>query len=364
MRALALTETPDHVCGRYRIRAFAPALEAAGCSLVVQGISRAIVGRFRQIERASEFDTVVLQRKLLPGWQLDHLRRRARHLVFDFDDAVLYRDSYDRRGPHCERRERRFRRTVQLVDVVIAGNDFLADCALRSGAHPERVRVIPTCIPTERYPVSDHPRRRAGIDLTWIGSSSTLVGLETQRALWERIGRDVEGSRLRLICDRFPEFGSLPVIPVSWSEATEASELAVADVGVSWIPNDLWSRGKCGLKLLQYQAAGLPAVANPVGVHPEMIRPGITGFLPNTSDEWIDAIRTLRNDPQSAATMGAAARKSVDQGYSVTAWAPTFVGTIAGNSTPPPPKSRVFTPPTKPTRRPVILEQNAPRSER
>jgi glycosyltransferase involved in cell wall biosynthesis len=364
MRALALTESLDHVCGRYRIRAFAPALEAAGCSLVFQGISRSIVGRIRQLDRAIDFDTVILQRKLLPGWQLGLLRRRARHLVFDFDDAVLYRDSYDRRGHRCPRRDRRFRRTMQLVDAVIAGNDFLADCALRSGARPENVRVIPTCIATERYPVSDHTRSRTGIDLTWIGSSSTLAGLEAQRALWEKIGRHVGGSRLRLISDRFPDLGGLPVIPVTWSEASEASELATADVGVSWVPDDLWSRGKCGLKVLQYQAAGLPAVANPVGVHPEMIRPGITGFLPNTSEEWIDAIRTLRDDPHGAAAMGAAARKSVEEGYSVTAWAPTFVGTIAGHATPPAPKSRQWPSTTESTRWPVVREHSDLRSGR
>jgi hypothetical protein len=138
----------------------------------------------------------------------------------------------------------------------------------------------------------------------------------------------------------------------------------VADVGVSWVPDDPWSWGKCGLKVLQYQAAGLPALANPVGVHPEMIRPGITGFLPSTSEEWIEAIRTLRDDPGRAAAMGAAARKSVEQGYSVTAWAPTFVGAIAGHATPPPPKSRLRHSATESTRGPVVREHTDLRSGR
>ena len=84
---------------------------------------------------ASRFDAVLLQRKLLPGWQLRELRKAdSRRLIFDFDDAVLYRDSYDRRGPHHRRRSDRFQRTVQMADTVIAGNDFLADCALKAGA--------------------------------------------------------------------------------------------------------------------------------------------------------------------------------------------------------------------------------------
>ena len=308
MRALALAETADHVCARYRVRAFAPGLGSAGWSLDVRGVERGAVGRLRQLDRAGGYDAVVLQRKLLPGWQFDLLRRRARRLVFDFDDAILYRDSYDPRGPHCPRRLRRFRRTVQAADVVVAGNDFLADCALRNGARPEDVQVIPTCIQTDLYPVLEPNDRASGIDLTWIGSSSTLAGLEARRDLWTRIGSEVEGARLRLICDRFPDFGPLPVVAVPWSEATEAAELGRADAGLSWLPDDLWSQGKCGLKTLQYGSAGLPVVTNPVGVHPSMVVDGVTGFLASTPGEWVDAVRTLRDDPPRRREMGRGAR--------------------------------------------------------
>src|SRR5947209_4161568 len=124
MKALALVDAPDHVCCRYRVRAFEPALNDAGWSLTMRGLARGAWRRWSQLARADEFDAVVLQRKLLPGWQLRELRRRSRHLVFDFDDAVLYRDSYDPHGPFCRRRAGRFARTVRLADTVIAGNDF------------------------------------------------------------------------------------------------------------------------------------------------------------------------------------------------------------------------------------------------
>ena len=137
------------------------------------------------------------------------------------------------------------------------------------GPAAERVRVIPTCVDPDRYP----PPRPAGagdaaghVDLVWIGSSSTLQGLERQRPLWERLGargpgRPAPGDlrpvpRLRAACRSSPSPGARRPRP---------RELAAGDVGISWVPDDLWSRGKCGLKVLQYQAAGLPVVANPVG---------------------------------------------------------------------------------------------------
>ena len=119
-----------------------------------------------------------------------------------------------------------FRRTVRAADVVIAGNDFLADCALRSGARAESVWVIPTCVETDAYSIARPPGRTGGIELAWIGSSSTLAGLESRRDLWERVGREVAGARLRVICDRHPYFGPLAVVPVAWSEATEAAATA------------------------------------------------------------------------------------------------------------------------------------------
>ena len=97
----------------------------------------------------------------------------------------------------------------------------------------------------------------------------------------------------------------MPVVAVPWTEATEADVLAAGDVGISWVPDDLWSRGKCGLKVLQYQAAGLPVLANPVGVHPEMIAPGVSGFLAATADDWVEAVRALADDPPLRHRMGA-----------------------------------------------------------
>jgi glycosyltransferase involved in cell wall biosynthesis len=337
MKALALVDSPGHVCCRYRIQAFAPALRRAGIDLEIVPLASGLLPRALQVTRLPRFDTIILQRKLLPHWQLKSLRAHTRQLVFDFDDAVLYRDSYDPRGPICAKRRRRFEETVRACDTIVAGNDFLADCALRSGARPERVRVIPTCVDTERYPLVNASVSKPGIDLVWIGSSSTLQGLESEQGVWDRLAREVPGVRLRLIADRTAELGSMPVEYITWRQDTEATEVAAGEIGVSMVPDDLWSLGKCGLKVLQYQAAGLPVLASPVGVHKEMIESGVTGWLPRSAAEWVDAVRTLANDDLLRHEMGRAGRASVEANYSVKAWEATFVATLAGASSVPPP---------------------------
>ncbi len=211
MNLLALVEAPDHVCCRYRIRAFAPALQDAGWSLTCESLEKGTIARALQLRRAERFDAVVLQRKLLPAWQLRILRRSARYLVFDYDDAVLYRDSNDPRGPESRRRFRRFTQTVQLVDTVVAGNDFLADCALRAGAGVERVHVIPTCVDPRIYPTARQESANGHVELVWIGSSSTLKGLEQPRTIWNALAErhpSTQASRdLRPVPGGFPGSG-------------------------------------------------------------------------------------------------------------------------------------------------------------
>ena len=124
-----------------------------------------------------------------------------------------------------------------------------------------------------------------------------------------------------MICDRFLSLQHLPVVRCLWSEAAAPAALADADIGISWLPDDLWSRGKCGLKVLQYMAAGLPVVANPVGLQAELVRHGETGFLAETPAQWRAAIERLTHDPALRRRLGCAGRQRVETMFSVAAGA-------------------------------------------
>jgi glycosyltransferase involved in cell wall biosynthesis len=333
MHWIGLVDHPEHVCCRYRLAAFRPFLEQAGHTLELvtmpcQWWSR--IGLFQRMRGAN----VIVQRRLLAGWQRSQLRRAARRLLFDFDDAMFLRDSYAARGPHDRRRLHRFAGMVRCADAVIAGNAFLAEHAAE-WTDERSIQVIPTCVDPERYPLSESRGRaelgneKRELELVWVGSSSTLPGLQAIAPLLEDIGQRVPGARLKLLCDRFLTLHHLPVLPVPWTETNEAAEIARADIGISWLPDDAWSRGKCGLKVLQYMAAGLPVVANPVGVQSEMVRHGETGFLARTPAQWIEAVRRLAEDGELRRRLGDAGRRLVESRYSVTAGAARWVRLLA-----------------------------------
>ncbi len=326
MHLIALVDSPDHVCCRYRLAAFRSLLADAGHTLDLQTLPRRWWSRLWLLQ-SLRGQSVILQRRLLPAWEVALLRRTVKHLLFDLDDAVFLRDSFSPRGQEHPGRLRRFRTTVLACDAVIAGNAFLAEQAGR-WTGMDRVHVIPTCVDPALY----RPRRDAGNDhrlqMVWVGSSSTLQGLETVRAMLEEIGESIPGVELKLICDRFIRLRRLPVIDCPWSEATEAGDIATGDIGISWIPDDQWSRGKCGLKVLQYMAAGLPVVANPVGVHPELVRSGENGYLATTPGAWVEAIMRLTWDRALRLRMGRAGRARLEADYSVRAGAQRWLAVI------------------------------------
>jgi len=312
---VGLVQSVEHVCCRYRLAAYRPFMERAGHTLELRPWPRGWWSRLTIGQDLRDFDAVIVQRRLLPDWQLRLLRRHARRLIFDFDDAVFLRDSYAAKGTDSSSRLHRFQSVAQAADLLIAGNAFLAEQGRRCGS--AKVDTIPTCVEPARYPLAKHRRSRADVELVWIGSSSTLRGLELIRPLLEQIGRRCPGTALKIICDRFLHLDGLPVVRRPWSEECEAHELAASDIGISWLPDDAWSRGKCGLKVLQYMAAGLPVVANSVGVQTELVRHGETGFLADTPEEWIEAIGMLAGDAELRRQMGRAGRQRVEDEYSV-----------------------------------------------
>jgi hypothetical protein len=328
MKALALIESPQHVCYRYRLEAFAWALAERGVFLEAAPLAKPIVPRMAQLVAAGKADVVILQRKLLPLWQLGLLRRCAKRLLFDLDDAVFQRDSFSRKGSRSRMRLHRYRATVHAADAVIAGNDYLRQHAA-AHTHPEQVHVVPTCVEPRWYLPASHERTDSHVRLVWIGQQTTLPSLVCARGHFDAVVRRLPTIELRVICDAAPDLGALRVTARPWSAATEAAELSDADVGISWLPDDSWSLGKCGLKVLQYMAAGLPVVANPVGMNRRLVVHGETGFLASTAEQWAAAVACLAENPRLRQQMGAAGRRFVEQHYSVARWGPRIAALVA-----------------------------------
>ena len=88
------------------------------------------------------------------------------------------------------------------------------------------------------------------------------------------------------------------------------------------LPDDQWSKGKCGLKALQYMALGIPTICSPVGVNSTIIRDGKNGFLADGKEEWIEKLKRLLHSFELRKKLGLAGRETVEESYSAESQAP------------------------------------------
>jgi hypothetical protein len=294
VRVLLLTHDRADPSFRVRWERFRPALRAGGVETVVREVPRFFRGSTWRAARG--FDATVLHRRLLTASHFRRLRRNARHLVFDFDDALCYRPA----PPHRSwSRARRFFRTVEASDLVLAGNRVLAGYArLRA----RRVLVLPSTV--DPYPAAG---KLGEFTAVWIGQRATLPHLETVRPALL-----AAGFRLRVIADAAPP----GVEHVPWALATEGVGLAECHAGLMPLPRTPFTRGKCGYKLLQYFAAGLPAVASPVGVNRTLAVGG--ALLAQSPEEWVAALARLRDDADLRRGLGARGRRFALRRYGTT----------------------------------------------
>ncbi len=314
MRVLFLIQGPDVAASRYRVLQYLPLLEREGIASEVARIPDGWIARWRFLGRLSAYDLVFFQRKRPRGLFLGRARRNARRIVYDFDDALWFRNS-THEDPVAPTRARVFRTMLRAADLVIAGNQFLADGAKADGA---KAVVLPSPIDVSRYEVRP-PAREAGAPFTigWIGAHGSIHYLEGMKEVLDRVAARVPSARLEIVCDRFFDCARMPVVKTAWSEEGEAAAVRRFDVGVMPLSDDPWSWGKCGLKALQYGAAGVPAVVTPVGINREIVRDGIEGRWATTTREWEEALVALAADPEARRRMGLAARARVESDYSL-----------------------------------------------
>jgi glycosyltransferase involved in cell wall biosynthesis len=332
MRLLALLNGgADHPSSRFRVLQHLDSLRARGLEAEIVVAKRGSGYAPLQLRRlAAGRDVILIQKKLFSPWKLRLLPRRV-PVVYDFDDAVfeVSPDEEDRFGrERAEKRgrsrRRRFARTLDRAALVLAGNRFLAGHAQTAS----RVAILPTGVDLAPYPgvrVRDALQRRLAAGepprIGWIGSRPSLRYLAMLAAPLRAACARVPGARLE-VCNEFLDLPGVPVEKRTWSAAREADDLLDFDVGLMPIDDRPFSRGKCGLKILQYQAAGVPVVCSPVGANNDIVRDGATGLHATGDASWTEAIVRLLSDRDFASRLAAAARRRVETEYAASVIGP------------------------------------------
>jgi glycosyltransferase involved in cell wall biosynthesis len=327
-RVLFLGAGLHNASWRFRVAQYLPHLRARGIAATGGELAAAWPDRLRLLASAARYDVVCVHRALLTPLELVCLRRAAPRYVFDFDDAIMFRDSAAARMV-SRRRQRRVARMLRGAAAVLAGNDYLAAWAAPLGA---RVTVLPTAVDLAAYPVG--PPADGPPTIGWIGTRSTLMYLRGALPALARLAARHPRLTVRVVSDGGLEAAGVPLRNMPWSLAEEVDELRRFQVGIMPLPDDPWTRGKCAVKVLQYFAAGLPVVCSPVGVARDIVAHGRNGFLASSDDEWVAHLDALLADADLRRRLGAAGRALVEERFSVRATLPRLVDALLGVAAP------------------------------
>lgn len=241
--------------------------------------------------------------------------------VVDFDDALFHR--YDKHRSRFIRLilGRKIDAVMKHAALVIAGNEYLAERARSAGAR--RVEIVPTAVDVERYSIKHECSDQTPV-VGWIGSPSTSAYLLSLKPVFELLKEQYD-VRFVAVGARQEDLVGVPIEARPWSEETEVQSIQAFDVGIMPLPNTPWEQGKCGYKLIQYMACGLPVVASPVGINEKIIKHGDSGFLADGIDEWREAIGQLLGDHNKRKQMGKKGRLHIESLYSMQMQAPRLL---------------------------------------
>lgn len=284
--------------------------------------------RLLLLMKLGRYDTVLIHRELSPlgppifEWIIAKLLKKK--IIYDFDDAIWLPDP---NGENWLWKTLKWRSKVASICKwswkVSAGNDYLADFARQ---YCDRVVVFPTVVNTATHrPQAKSIAEERRPVIGWTGSHSTLFYLNEIYPVLQTLEKEIAFDFL-VIANKNPKLPLKHFRFIEWNKTTEIEDLSKIDIGIMPLESNEWAKGKCGFKLIQYLALGIPAVASPVGVNSQIVINNKTGFLASSQQEWKEKIALLLQDTALRNSLGKAGRDLIEEKYSVRSQKNHFLG--------------------------------------
>lgn len=305
---------------------------AGGTGKKVALTAIATLNRLADVLRATRYDVVYILREAFPfGPPLIEraLAGSGARLVFDFDDAIwmpsqVYDNPLDRLRDWGKPAK-----MVARADHVVVGSRYLADFALQHASRPESISIIPTVVDSSVYKPPSTPRPADKITIGWVGTPrGSRAFLETLVPAMHDFAQRYPQVQWRFVGAEAFDIGTLPVEFKTWSLDQEVSDIQSFDIGLMPLTDDVYTRGKCGFKLIQYMNCGIPVVCSPVGANCDIVKPAVSGYFAGDPAEWSSALSRLIEDPALRRSMGARGRALAEQQYCLATQAPRLLDVL------------------------------------
>ncbi|MEI9947107.1 MAG: glycosyltransferase [Chitinophagaceae bacterium] len=290
--------------------------------IVIRGFLKRIIDLLRLVR----YDYVFIYREAGPvgppviEWIVAKLFRKK--IIYDFDDAIwIPASSQYNKVARFVKNFGKVKVICKWAHKVSVGNDYLMEYAAK---YNKQVTVVPTVVDTEE--VHNHLQNQQTYfpAIGWTGTFSTLKYLDIVLPALQRLQQKFDFTFI-VIADRDPQLKLKNYRFIPWKKGSETADLLTMHIGLMPLYDDDLSKGKCGFKAIQYMALGIPAIASPVGVNSIIVKDGIHGYICKDEKEWEEKITVLLKDVGLRKQFGVAARKRIQDHYSVHATKNMFI---------------------------------------
>jgi len=269
-----------------------------------------------------KYDVLIIEKELFTNlpYFLERFLLKGVTYTLDYDDAI----SINYKKSRIKRifLKNKIDTLTKYASIVTVGNRWYWN-ELVNG----RLWYLPTVVDLEAYKKIDAEKCSNNIPIiVWIGSPATVQYLSTISEALRRLSKKHDFI-LRVIGGDFALEG-VKVECFKWSQDSEFRYIHESDIGIMPLLDTIWEKGKCGFKLIQYMASGIPTVASPEPANVEITVQGSTGFIASNDDEWVKYMSILIENKALRGQMGAAARKRAEECYSYQVWGSKFVRLI------------------------------------
>ena len=277
----------------------------------------------------SRYTLVFIHREACPlgsAYFEERLARMGKPVIFDFDDAIfLPVASVPNVFIGKFKQPQKIRQIIKNSRQVIAGNEYLSSYAR---CYNPSVSVIPTAIDTQKYRPNYKRRDNERLVIGWVGSGTTAIFLPMLKEVFIKLSERFKNVSFAIVGGSYSIEGLKDIRNIGWSLESELEQLQTFDIGIMPMPDNEWTRGKCAFKAILYMSMGIPCVCSAVGMNKELLQDGENGFLADSEKEWVEKLSLLIENPALRRRIGSAARKAIEEKYSLTVNAPKFLAVI------------------------------------
>ncbi len=341
-KILFISRGGNHPSGRFRIEQYLPYFKKQGNKFLILNLPpynfwKSSMSFWEKVNFATGLVLNILSKllilPLLPFYDIVFIQRGAllgiilsieklyfllnKKVILDFDDTIPPEETDQSNWlKKIMLDQNRTDQMIKRARCIIVGNKYLAQYAKKLN---KKVIILSTPVETKNFRPRENRKIKKQITIGWVGTSSNLKYLEALLPVLQKIEKIFKNVEIITICDEQSKILTQHLKRyrhILWNKEEEIKNFHRIDIGIMPLVENEWTKGKCGFKLLQYMACGIPTVASPVGINKKIIRDGFNGFLAKENEEWFKKLSFLIKNKKTREKNAKAARKTVCQSYS------------------------------------------------